>query len=52
MNTSTRSPLGDEINRLLAEHPDVRQVEILSSDLCGHFFGKRYPIDKLASFAM
>ena len=51
MNTPTRSPLGDEIDRLLADHPAVRQVEILSTDLCGHFFGKRYPIDKLASFA-
>ena len=39
------------IDGLLAAHPDIRQVEILSTDVCGHFFGKRYPIDKLASFA-
>ena len=51
MNTLARSPLGDEIDRLLADHPAIRQVEVLSTDLCGHFFGKRYPIDKLASFA-
>ena len=51
MNTRTGSHLGDDIDRLLAEHPAIRQVEILSTDICGHFFGKRYPIDKLRSFA-
>ncbi|MGD2173228.1 MAG: glutamine synthetase family protein [Gammaproteobacteria bacterium] len=39
------------IDGLAAAHPEIRQVEVLSTDICGHFFGKRYPIDKLASFA-
>ncbi len=40
-----------DIDALAAAHPDLAQVEILATDICGHFFGKRYPFDKLESFA-
>ena len=40
-----------EINRFLKANPEVKQFEVLVSDICGHYFGKRYPISKLASFA-
>ncbi len=40
-----------EIEGLNAAQPNIGQVEVLAVDLCGHFFGKRYPLDKLESFA-
>jgi glutamine synthetase len=43
--------LNREINRFLKANPKIKQFEVLASDICGHFFGKRYPIDKLATFA-
>jgi glutamine synthetase len=43
--------LSREINRFLKAHPGIKQFEVLAGDICGHFFGKRYPIEKLASFA-
>jgi len=43
--------LSDEIETFLSANPELKQVEILATDLCGHFFGKRYPIAKLSSFA-
>ena len=43
--------LNREINRFLKANPKIKQFEVLASDICGHFFGKRYPIDKLDSFA-
>jgi len=45
-----KQPSG-EIETFLAANPELKQVEILATDLCGHFFGKRYPIAKLSSFA-
>jgi glutamine synthetase len=51
MKHPNRSKLIREINRFLKANPEVRQFETLASDICGHFFGKRYPIDKLATFA-
>jgi glutamine synthetase len=51
MNNPGKASIDAEIDTLLAENPEIRQVEILSTDICGHFFGKRYPVDKLASFA-
>jgi len=42
--------LAQEIKQFVAANPDVDEFEVLATDLCGHFFGKRYPIDKLASF--
>ncbi len=40
-----------EIEKFRAANPDVDEFEVLAVDLCGHFFGKRYPFDKLESFA-
>ena len=47
MNTSESQKLESEIDGLRKSNPEIDQVEILSTDICGHFFGKRYPIDKL-----
>ena len=49
MNSDKQSSL--ESKDLLAAHPDLVQLEILSTDICGHFFGKRYPLGKLQGFA-
>jgi len=51
MTHKDSNQLKREINRFLKANPEVKQFEVLASDICGHFFGKRYPIDKLASFA-
>jgi len=51
MSSSGSEKLKLEIEGLAATRADITQVEILSTDICGHFFGKRYPLDKLASFA-
>ena len=50
MNDKVNAQSTSEIDRMLAAHADIRQLEILSTDLCGHFFGKRYPIEKLVDF--
>ncbi|MFT7495394.1 MAG: glutamine synthetase, partial [Urechidicola sp.] len=39
------------VDEFLNANPEIDEVEVLSVDLCGHFFGKRYPISKLKSFA-
>jgi len=49
--SSSSEQLSLAIDGLVAAHPDIRQVEVLSTDICGHFFGKRYPIEKLGDFA-
>ncbi len=46
----SRNP-NHEISEFLQANPELKQLEVLATDICGHFFGKRYPIDKLASFA-
>ena len=43
--------LSGEIEAFLTANPELKQVEVLATDLCGHFFGKRYPIAKLTTFA-
>lgn len=43
--------LEQEVARFIEANPDIEELEVLAIDLCGHFFGKRYPLDKLASFA-
>ena len=40
-----------EINSFIKANPAVTQFEVLATDICGHFFGKLYPINKLTSFA-
>jgi glutamine synthetase len=51
MKAQHSQQLKREITRFLESNPGVKQVEVLATDICGHFFGKRYPIDKLPDFA-
>ena len=51
MTHKDSNKLKREISKFLQANPEVKQLEVLATDICGHFFGKRYPIDKLASFA-
>ncbi len=43
--------LTQEIDDLLSANPEVVELEVLAVDISGHFFGKRYPIEKLKTFA-
>lgn len=52
MKAQTSQQLKREINRFLKSNPGIKQFDVLATDICGHFFGKRYPIDKLADFAV
>ncbi|SDQ81070.1 glutamine synthetase [Pseudomonas sp. UC 17F4] len=40
-----------EVRAFRAEHPQVRYVDLISLDIPGHFYGKRYPIDMLEKVA-
>ncbi len=51
MVASQTQALCEEIESFLTANPGLKQVEIIASDICGHFFGKRYPIGKLMNFA-
>ncbi len=51
MNSKSRNPLQQEIKYFTQKHPGISEFEILVVDISGHFFGKRYPIEKLESFA-
>jgi glutamine synthetase len=51
MKKTKNSPLMSIVDEFLNANPAIEEVEVLSVDLCGHFFGKRYPISKLKSFA-
>ena len=41
----------NQVQAFLESHPELDEVEVLATDLCGHYFGKRYPVDKLDLFA-
>ena len=50
--TPRKAPdLSQKIDQLLKAHPEIEELEVLSVDISGHFFGKRYPIGKLKTFA-
>ena len=51
MKAEDSKPLIREIRAFLKANPELRQFEVLATDICGHFFGKRYPVDKLMTFA-
>ncbi len=51
MSREAQNPLIEEIANFIQSHPQVDEFEVLVVDLCGHFFGKRYPLKKLHSFA-
>lgn len=40
-----------EVRNFRARHPDVQYVDLISLDLPGHFYGKRYPIGMLEKVA-
>lgn len=40
-----------EVRTFRARYPDVRHVDLISLDIPGHFYGKRYPIDMLEKVA-
>ena len=51
MKADTTDQMLQEIDQLLEANPDIDEFEVLVIDICGHFFGKRYPIAKLRTFA-
>jgi glutamine synthetase len=51
MTHTQNSQLIQKVDDFLRTNPEIESIEILSVDICGHFFGKRYPISKLRSFA-
>ncbi len=51
MKQASSGQLEKEIKKFRQEHPDVSELEVISVDIGGHFFGKRYPIAKLESFS-
>ena len=52
MTIKTQFPdLLSEVRAFRAAHPDVRYVDLISLDIPGHFYGKRYPIDMLEKVA-
>ena len=51
MKQNSNSQLLNKVDTFLNDNPAIDELEVLSVDLCGHFFGKRYPIAKLKSFA-
>lgn len=50
MNTAFPDLLS-EVRAFRAAHPDVRYVDLISLDIPGHFYGKRYPLDMLEKVA-
>jgi glutamine synthetase len=51
MKPTKNSALITIVDDFLSDNSEIGEVEVLSVDICGHFFGKRYPISKLKSFA-
>ncbi|UVE17493.1 glutamine synthetase family protein [Pseudomonas sp. LS44] len=50
-STDTFPDLLSEVRTFRTEHPDVRYVDLISLDIPGHFYGKRYPIEMLEKVA-
>lgn len=51
MTQKRKLDLSRKVDQLLSANPDIKELEVLSVDISGHFFGKRYPVDKLKTFA-
>ena len=52
MTITTAFPdLLNEVRAFRSAHPAVRYVDLISLDIPGHFYGKRYPIDMLEKVA-
>ncbi|HWV09798.1 MAG TPA: glutamine synthetase, partial [Pseudomonas sp.] len=50
-STKNHSALFDEVRAFRDANPDVRYVDLISLDIPGHFYGKRYPMDMLEKVA-
>ena len=51
MKQESSDQLVREIDEFLQNNAEIDEFEVLITDINGHFFGKRYPIAKLTSFA-
>ena len=51
MNRQTFPDLLSEVRAFRAQYPEVRYVDLISLDIPGHFYGKRYPVDMLEKVA-
>jgi len=51
MKQASSDQLEKEIKLFLQKFPAVSELEIVVVDIGGRFFGKRYPVEKLESFA-
>lgn len=51
MKQASSDQLHNEIKKLRQKYPAIGEFEVIVADISGHFFGKRYPIAKLESFA-
>jgi len=51
MNSKSDNLLQQEIEHFKQKYPDITELEVIAVNISGHFFGKRYPITKLESFA-
>ena len=40
-----------EVHAFRQRYPDVRYVDLISLDIPGHFYGKRYPVEMLEKVA-
>lgn len=50
-DTSGFPDLLSEVQAFRARYPQVRQVDLISLDIPGHFYGKRYPVEMLEKVA-
>jgi hypothetical protein len=44
MKQAKNSQLIAIVDEFLSANSEIVEVEVFSVDICGHFFGKRYPI--------
>ena len=51
MMDATCSDLLAEVRAFRQRYPEVRYVDLISLDIPGHFYGKRYPVDMLEKVA-
>lgn len=50
-NDNAVQQLQNEIQRFTQQYPEIEDVDLISMDISGHFFGKRYPIAQLEKLA-
>ncbi len=47
----SKATFAQEIEAFAAQYPHIEEVDLISTDLAGNFFGKRYPMRKLQGMA-